>query len=253
MNLQLSVLEIHFACISQYMPNANRALTGAKSGEFTLWNCQTLSFETVLQAHDNPIRRMLWSYDNAWLLSADELGYVKYWQSNMMNVKAFQAHTDAVCGLTFAPLSTKFASGSDDGSLAVWDFETTHEVSRWKSIGADVKCCAWHPKTSLLVCGTRDMQQPMRMYDARSTELVGTLYYHKSGVTDVRWSPFNSNWLLSSSHDALVKLLDIRTMKILQTFRGHKKDVTTIAWHPVYENLFVSGGYDGSLLYWVYG
>lgn len=36
--------------------------TGAHSGEFTLWNGLTFNFETILQAHDSPIRSMWYGY-----------------------------------------------------------------------------------------------------------------------------------------------------------------------------------------------
>lgn len=49
-----------------------------------------------LQAHDAPIRSMIWSHTHEWLLSSDDRGLVKYWQSNMNNVHTFQAHSDPV-------------------------------------------------------------------------------------------------------------------------------------------------------------
>lgn len=53
------------------------------------------SFPT-LQAHDSPVRAMTWSHNDMWMLTADHGGYVKYWQSNMNNVKMFQAHKEAI-------------------------------------------------------------------------------------------------------------------------------------------------------------
>lgn len=52
---------------------------------------------------------MVWSHDDQWLLSSDQGGFVKYWQTNMNNVKMYQAHKEAVRGLrlvgpaTYAP------------------------------------------------------------------------------------------------------------------------------------------------------
>lgn len=55
-------------------------------------------FTNVLfsQAHDSPVRAMTWSHNDMWMLTADHGGYVKYWQSNMNNVKMFQAHKEAI-------------------------------------------------------------------------------------------------------------------------------------------------------------
>jgi WD40 repeat protein len=41
-----------------WTPEGRRLITGASSGEFTLWNGLTFNFETILQAHDSPVRAM---------------------------------------------------------------------------------------------------------------------------------------------------------------------------------------------------
>lgn len=56
-----------------------------------------------LQAHDSPVRAMTWSHNDMWMLTADHGGYVKYWQSNMNNVKMFQAHKEAIREARFKP------------------------------------------------------------------------------------------------------------------------------------------------------
>ena len=43
-----------------------------------------------LQAHDAPVRTMKWAHDGTWMVTGDHGGYIKYWQSNMNNVKMFQ-------------------------------------------------------------------------------------------------------------------------------------------------------------------
>jgi len=79
-----------------WTPDGRRLMTGASSGEFTLWNGLTFNFETILQAHDAAIRYMVWNHNDTWMVSGDHNGYVKYWQSNMNNVKTFQAHKEAI-------------------------------------------------------------------------------------------------------------------------------------------------------------
>jgi len=52
-----------------------------------------------MQAHDTAVRSMIWSHNDQWMLTGDHGGFVKYWQSNMNNVKMYQAHKDPVRGL----------------------------------------------------------------------------------------------------------------------------------------------------------
>ena len=105
-------------CLS-WTPEGRRLITGASSGEFTLWNGLTFNFETILQAHDSPVRAMQWSHNDVWMVTGDHSGYIKYWQSNMNNVKMFQAHKEPVRRVTFSPTDAKFASCSDDGTVSL--------------------------------------------------------------------------------------------------------------------------------------
>lgn len=122
-----------------WTPEGRRLVTGASSGEFTLWNGLTFNFETILQvsyfdtnkqhqfklmhrnwhpqltliantykyfiyprqAHDVPVRTMVWSHNDNWMVTGDHSGYVKYWQSNMNNVRMFQAHKEPVRGIRY--------------------------------------------------------------------------------------------------------------------------------------------------------
>ncbi|KAF8362868.1 hypothetical protein PRIPAC_89791 [Pristionchus pacificus] len=234
-----------------WTPEGKRLITGASTGEFTLWNGTAFNFETILQAHDSAIRAMTWSYNEQWLVSGDHDGFIKYWQPNMNNVHMYQAHKDEpIRGLSFAPTDIKLVSASDDGTARIWDFARCTEERALKGHGSEVRCVKWHPTKGLVVTGSRDSQQPVKMWDPKSGQCLATLQDHKSSVLAVEWNK-NGHWLLTASRDHLIKLYDIRMMKEMRTFRGHKKEVTAVAWHPIHEGLFVSGGGDGSLAYWL--
>ncbi|XP_014673749.1 PREDICTED: pre-mRNA 3' end processing protein WDR33-like [Priapulus caudatus] len=235
-----------------WTPEGRRLITGASSGEFTLWNGLTFNFETILQAHDAACRTMVWSHNDQWMITGDHSGFVKYWQTNMNNVKMFQAHKESVRSLSFCPTDNKFASSSDDGTVRVWDFLRCHEEKILRGHGADVKFVDWHPQKALLASGSKDTQQPVKLWDPKTGQSLATLHIHKGTVMSVRWNQ-NGNWLLSASRDHLVKVFDIRAMKELQTFRGHKKEACSLAWHPVHESLFASGGSVGDIVYWQVG
>jgi len=239
-------------CLS-WTPEGRRLITGASSGEFTLWNGLTFNFETILQAHDSPVRAMQWSHNDVWMVTGDHGGYIKYWQSNMNNVKMFQAHKEPVRRVSFSPTDAKFASCSDDGTVRIWDFQRCHEEKVLRGHGADVKCVDWHPHKGIVVSGSKDSQQPIKLWEPKSGQVLHTIHAHKSTVMDCAWNN-NGNWLVTASRDHLLKLFDIRNLKEeMQTFRGHKKEVSAVKWHPVHEGMFSSGGSDGSVMFWSVG
>ncbi|KAF5405645.1 WD repeat containing protein 33 [Paragonimus heterotremus] len=236
-----------------WTPEGRRLITGAFSGEFTLWNGLTFNFETILQAHESQIRCMKWSHNEEWLLTADHSGYVKYWQANMNNVEMYQAHKEPIRGVSFCPFDCKFVTCSDDSTVRIWDFHRCSEERVLRGHGSDVRSVAWHPTLSLIISGSKDAQQPIKLWDPKTGESVSTLYIHKNTCTDVAWND-NGNWFLTASRDHLIKLFDLRNLKAeLQTFRGHKRDVMRVAWHPFHEGLFASGSADGSIFYWLAG
>ncbi|XP_061163198.1 pre-mRNA 3' end processing protein WDR33-like isoform X1 [Saccostrea echinata] len=236
-----------------WTPEGRRLVTGASSGEFTLWNGLTFNFETILQAHDTSCRAMQWSHNDNWMVTADHFGYIKYWQSNMNNVKMYQGHKEPIRGLSFCPSDSKFATCSDDGTVRIWDFMKCHEEKILRGHGSDVKCVDWHPQKALLASGSKDNQQPIKLWDPRAGTSLATIHAHKATVMELKWNK-NGNWLLTASRDHLLKVFDIRNMKEeIQTFKGHKKEATAVAWHPIHEGLFVSGGSDGAVMFWNMG
>ncbi|KAJ2945648.1 hypothetical protein O0L34_g479 [Tuta absoluta] len=236
-----------------WTPEGRRLITGASSGEFTLWNGLTFNFETILQAHDSPVRSMVWSHGEGWMVTGDHSGFIKYWQSNMNNVKMYQAHKEAVRGISFSPSDSKIVTCSDDGTLRIFDFYRCQEERILRGHGADVKCVQWHPTKALIVSGSKDNQQPIKLWDPKSGTALSTLHAHKSTVMDLKWNE-NGNWLITASRDHLLKLFDIRKLGTeLQVFRGHKKEASSVVWHPTHEGLFCSGGSDGAILFWNVG
>jgi polyadenylation factor subunit 2 len=157
-----------------------------------------------------------------------------------------------LCVHSFCPTDAKFATCSDDGTVRIWDFLRSHEEKVMRGHGSDVKCVDWHPRRGLIASGSKDTQQPVKLWDPKAGSSLATLHGHKSTVMECKWNK-NGNWLLTGSRDHLLKVFDIRMMKELQTFRGHKKEATAVAWHPFHESLFASGGSDGSMMFWIVG
>ena len=53
---------------------------------------------------------MVWSHNDQWMLTADHAGFIKYWQSNMNNVKMYQGHKEPIRSIRWdiAPSSGQY-------------------------------------------------------------------------------------------------------------------------------------------------
>ncbi|CAN0272854.1 unnamed protein product, partial [Phaeothamnion confervicola] len=60
-----------------------RCITGNSSGEFTLWKDGAFNFETILQAHETAVRCMAWRRGGGYMISGDQSGTIKYWETSM--------------------------------------------------------------------------------------------------------------------------------------------------------------------------
>lgn len=237
----------------KWTPEGRRLITGASTGEFTLWNALTFNFETILQAHQSGVRDMVWSHNHNWMVTCDDDGKIMYWQSNMNQVTQFEGHKDRICRLCLSPTDAKLATASEDGSIKIFDFEKCREERAGRGVhGAEVRSIAWHSTKGLVASGGRDATRALVFWDPRTANALSTLALHRNTVSDIRFHS-NGNWMLTSSWDHLLKVFDLRAMKEIHHFRGHKNDVQCLALHPHHETLFASGGRDGSVLFWEVG
>ena len=69
----------------------------------------------------------------------------------------------------------KFTSCSDDRTVRLFDFTTCTEESVLQGHGSDVKCVDWHPFKALIVSGSKDSQQPIILWDPRTSKKITTL------------------------------------------------------------------------------
>lgn len=115
---------------AMWTPEGRRMITGAQSGEFTLWNGLHFNFETIVTGHEASNRIMTWSKDGQTMITGDDLGQIKYWNPEMAMLHLIdiqtcpQAHTGSVRGLSISPMDLKFASCADDHFVKVWDYNT---------------------------------------------------------------------------------------------------------------------------------
>lgn len=235
--------------VVHWFPNGRRLISGAQTGEITIWNGFQFHFENILQAHNGAVKAMEWTPEENVLVTGDQLGVIKFWGPELYNFQTLnQAHKESsICDISIAPTGLKFVSCADDLHAKVWDLRTGEEERAFTGHGWDVKCCSWHPTKGLVATGSRDSQ--IKLWDPRAGEAITTIYCHKNTVTKVKWSP-NGQWLASGSRDQLIMLMDIRMMSVRKVFKAHQKEVTALCWHPESDAVLASGGYDHAIHFW---
>lgn len=239
----------HPVNVVRWTPEGRRLLTASTSGEFTLWNGTGFNFETIMQAHDTAVRAVIYSHNNEYILSADQEGVVKYWQTNFNNVNEIAAHEHPVRDLAFAPTDTKFVTASDDNNLKIWDFPTSQEQSLLTGHGWEVKCVDWHPTKGLIASGGKDHQ--LKLWDPRTARALTSLHGHKNTVAMCKFERNNGALLASCARDSVARVFDIRMMRDVFLLKGHDKEISSLTWHPIHSSMLTTGGGDGSMFHYL--
>ncbi|KAJ2555587.1 WD repeat-containing protein 33 [Coemansia sp. RSA 1933] len=243
--------------IVRWTPEGRRLITGSSSGELTLWNGLTFNFETIMQAHDNPVRSMEWCHHGQFMITGDHGGMIKYWKPNFSFLNDIVAHKAPVRDVSFSPNDTKFVSASDDQQLKVWDFGRAQEERSLVGHTWEVRTVDWHPYLGMIASGGKD--DVIHIWDPRSAKALARLARHNNSITGLQWNPHNGNWLLSGGRDHCLKLFDVRKLKEEIKSFATTREIHSLAWHPVHETLFASGGStcnnkeptnDGTIQFW---
>src|SRR5437660_5130089 len=217
-------------------------------------------------------------------------GEMRVWREQGQTLhRAWQAHTNTTLALAFSPDEHTLASGSEDGSVKLWDVETGALL--WSGWHTKVTLClAFSPDGSLLASGSQDGS--VRLWQASLGTPVEDIP-HPGPVFSLSWSPDGRGlasgdiagttrlWerqqtgparcveilsghttlvrgltfapdgsvLASASWDSTVKLWQLASGRCLETLVGHTERVQALAWSPDGGTL-ASGGWDTTIRLW---
>lgn len=248
--------------VVRFTPDGRRLITGTSTGEFTLWNTFSFNFETILQAHESPVRGLEFSHLGDLLLSADTTGIVKFWHLSMNNVDIRNCHEEAIRDMSVS--ENYFVTASDDSTVRIHSFEKK-ESTVLRGHNWDVRVAQYNPKSSLVASGGKD--NLVKLWDTRVKQCVATLHCHKNTVLCARW--LNEHTLLTAGKDQVIKQNELRMLKDTFTYKC-KREITALAVmtgcastrhlgsasyrnfacdSPFRQGIFTAGMADGSIAY----
>ncbi|XP_066878660.1 WD repeat-containing protein 17 isoform X6 [Kogia breviceps] len=126
--------------------------------------------------------------------------------SSNQPLKVFSGHTEKVFHVRWSPLREGIlCSGSDDGSVRIWDYTQDACISVLRGHTAPVRGLMWNTEIPyLLISGSWDYT--IKVWDTREGTCLDTVYDHGADVYGLTCHPRRPFTMASCSRDSTVRL-----------------------------------------------
>lgn len=163
-----------------------------------------------------------------------------------------KGHVDGVYTMAKDPNSLeRFASGSGDGIVKVWDLTTRDEIWQAKPHGGIVKGMCWTLDKRLLTCSAIDRQITLHdPYNTASNTAPLAIYPGKSSFTSLSHHRSDAAFAAATSTGISIFDLSRPTTSAIQTLAWPNSvdTCTTVAFNPIETSILASAASDRSLV-----
>lgn len=173
------------------------------------------------------------------------------WLPRSPATHTLQSHRHPIACVAFHPIFSSLASGSEDCTIKIWDWELgelERTVKGHTRAVLDIDFGGPRGGTLLASCSS---DLTIKLWDPSDDyKNIRTLPGHDHSVSAVRFlSPSSGNLLVSASRDNSLRIWDVSTGYCVRTIRGHTSWVRDVS--PSFDGRWlVSGGNDQKAMIW---
>jgi WD40 repeat protein len=187
---------------------------------------------------DNSIRTIAFSHTGS-ALAVGSMWGVKIFET-ATGVATFEVRNRSFSlAVAFSPDDDMLVCGFEDGSISVWDVQTSDLVQLFEGHVSDVRSVAFSSCGTMIVSGSYD--KTVRIWNMSSGRSKCVLKGHSDRVVAVCW--YGTDRVISGSWDDSVRVWDVSKQECLMILRGHTNRVTSVA-SSCDSSLVASGSWD---------
>jgi len=160
----------------------------------------------------------------------------------------FEGHEDRIWSFVFLHDNVHIVSGSEDGTMRKWDYETGFLVGEpWKGEGGRICALALSPDGKTIACGREGGSVQRWNTDGEMSE--GVWMGHSNYVRSVSWSP-NGGHIASGSFDGTILIRKAENGEVeMGPIETGQIRVYSLAYSPSGDRI-ASGGYNNTICIW---
>ncbi|SBW22496.1 WD40 repeat-containing protein [Candidatus Protofrankia californiensis] len=256
----LRTLTGHTAAVRSvaFSPDGTTLATGGDDHTIRLWEAATGQQTRRLSGHTGAVRSVAFSPDGTTLATGSDDGTVQLWDATGRpgNRRPGNRRPDRITDhthdvhevqtLAFSPDGTTLATGSDDGTVQLWDVISSRRTAMLTGHTGAVWSVVFSPDGTTLATGGDD--HTIRLWEAATGQQTAQLTRHTDHVHAVAFSP-DGTTLATGSDDGTVQLWDVISSRRTAMLTGHTGAVRSVAFSPDGTTL-ATGGTDRTLRLW---
>lgn len=248
----LHTLEGHTGVVRSlaFSADGQTALSGSEDSSLILWDLATGEAIRELKGAA-PIYDVAYSKSGFTAISAGQGPVITLW--NVQSGEPLtqvgvdgEGHTSDIMSLSYLPDETGALTGSDDGSLILWSFESGQPLRHFRGHNARVTSLAISLDGALATSVSED--NAVLVWDIGTAAVVNRFTGHTSPIYGVAFAPDGTH-VLSASFDGTLRLWDLQNGAQTQQLNPEGGAVLAVAYSPDGQQT-LSGSADGTVVLW---
>jgi len=191
----------------EFHPNGTRVMFGTEDGTVHLWqvipDATTNIFETLfLNTHQQVITSIAFSPDGARFASSGQgalttVNLDRTWAAIVWDIQSVEqrailsGHQGLIRDMVWSPDGNRIITGSDDGTIRVWDASTGTSLSVIE-VGVPVTSLAYSTNGQFIAVGLGQEDGRVLLLDGTSYTQVSEYQVTSAGISSLAFSPDNS-------------------------------------------------------------